>query len=61
MSVCALKREFQDALQVDVIIKDNDGGNEDIGIDLSADEIDVFVSQPYDQNELERILNGESQ
>lgn len=61
MSVCALKREFQNSLQVDVIIKDNDGGNEDIGIDLSADEIDVFVNQPYDQNELERILNGESQ
>lgn len=59
--MCALKREFQDALQVDIIIKDIDGGNEDIGIDLSADGIDLFVSQPYDQNELERILNGESQ
>lgn len=59
-SVCALKREFQNALQVDVIIKDTDGGNADIGIDLSTDQIDVFVNQPYDHNELERILNGES-
>lgn len=60
-SVCALKREFQDALQVDVIIKDTDRGNEDIGIDFSADEIEVFVNPPYDHSELERILNGESQ
>jgi hypothetical protein len=44
-----------------VIIKDNDGGNEDIGIDLSAGEIDGFVSQPYDHVELEKILNGVSQ
>jgi hypothetical protein len=58
VSVCTLKREFQDALQVDVIIKDNDGANGDIGIDLSADEIDGFINQPYDPNELERILNG---
>ena len=57
-SVCALKREFEQALQVDVIIKDNDGGNADIGIDLSADEIDGFVNQPYDHEELEKILNG---
>lgn len=57
-SVCALKREFDAALQVDVIIKDIDGGNEDIGIDLSAGEIDGFVNQPYDHLELERILNG---
>lgn len=60
-SVCALKREFHRSLQVDVIIKDTDGGNEDIGIDLSADEIDAFVNQPYDHIELERILNGEPQ
>lgn len=60
-SVCALKREFERALQVDVIIKDNDGGDSDIGIDLSADEIDALVSQPYAHDELERILNGESQ
>ena len=46
---------------MDVIIKDNDGENGDIGIDLSADEIDGFVNQPYDHAELERILNGVSQ
>ena len=45
-------------MQVDVIIKDNDGANGDIGIGLSADEIDGFINQPYDPNELERILNG---
>lgn len=61
VSVCALKREFDGRLQVDVIIKDNDGSNSDIGIDLSADEIDAFVNQPYDHHELERVLNGESQ
>lgn len=44
-----------------MIIKDNDGSNSDIGIDLSADEIDAFVNQPYDHHELERVLNGESQ
>lgn len=60
-SVCALKREFDAALQVDVIVKDNDGRNDAIGIDLSADEIDGLVNQPYDHNELERILNGETQ
>lgn len=60
-SVCALKLQFEAALQVDVIIKDTDGGNEDIGIDLSAGEIDGFVNQPYDQVQLERILNGVSQ
>ncbi|ORL66626.1 zeta toxin family protein [Pseudomonas putida] len=60
-SVCALKREFEGSLQVDVIIKDNDGQNADIGIDLSADEIDAFVNQPYDHIKLERILNGEPQ
>lgn len=61
-TVCALKREFAaDFLQVDVIIKDIDGGNEDIGIDLSASEIDGFVMQPYDLAQLERILNGVSQ
>lgn len=60
-SVCALKRQFERALQVDVIIKDNDGENGDIGIDLSADEIDGFVNQPYDHKELEEVLNGVSQ
>ncbi|MDE1169071.1 MAG: zeta toxin family protein [Pseudomonas sp.] len=59
-SVCALKRQFETALQVDIIIKDNDGGSADIGIDLSAGEIDGFVSQPYDHAELERILQGVS-
>lgn len=59
VSVCTLKREFQDALQVDVISKDNDEENGDIGIDLSAEEIDGFINQPYDPSELERILNGE--
>ncbi|WDY60405.1 zeta toxin family protein [Pseudomonas sp. PSKL.D1] len=59
-SVCALKRDYGSALQVDVIVKDNDGQNGDIGIDLSADEIDVFVNQPYDHNQLVRILSGES-
>lgn len=57
-SVCELKRELGDSLQVDVILKNTDGGNADIGINLSADEIDRFVNQPYDQNELECILNG---
>jgi hypothetical protein len=58
VSVRELKREFDDLLQVDVIIKDTDGGDAEIGIDLSAGEIDDIVSQPYDQNELERILSG---
>ncbi|QAX83881.1 Zeta toxin [Pseudomonas sp. DTU12.3] len=57
-SVCELKREWGQALQVDVIIKDTDGGDADFGIDLSAEEIDRMVTQPYDQSELERILNG---
>lgn len=46
---------------MDVIIKDNDGENAEIGIDLLADEIDGFVNQPYDHEELEEILNGVSQ
>ena len=57
-SVCQLKREFLRDLQVDVIIKDIDGGNEDVGIDLSADEIDGFVNQPYDHDQLVGILKG---
>ncbi|MCU1752139.1 zeta toxin family protein [Pseudomonas sp. 6D_7.1_Bac1] len=61
VSVCALKRQFEGSLQVDVIIKDNDGENADIGIDLSADEIDGFVNQPYAHEELENILNGVTQ
>ncbi|WP_244216082.1 zeta toxin family protein [Pseudomonas reidholzensis] len=60
VSVSALKREFEGRVQVDVIIKDYDGQNGDIGIDLTADEIDAFVRQPYDHHELERILNGVS-
>lgn len=58
-SVCMLKREFQDRLQVDAIIKNNDGQNGEIGIDLSAGEIDAFVRPPYAPEQLERILNGE--
>lgn len=60
-SVCALKREFSADVQVDVIIKDIDGGNENVGIDLSASEIDGFVRQPYDHSQLYGILNGVSQ
>jgi predicted ABC-type ATPase len=57
-TVCQLKREFRDSLQVDVLIKDTDGGGADVGIDLSADEIDDLVRQPYHPDQLEHILTG---
>lgn len=57
-TVCQLKREFQGRLQVDVLIKDTDGGDAEIGIDLSAEEIDELVRQPYHPDQLERILTG---
>ena len=57
-TVYQLKGEFQDRLQVDVLIKDTDGGDADIGIDLSADEIEEFVRQPYHPDQLEKILAG---
>lgn len=57
-TVCQLKREFQGRLQVDVLIKDTDGGDAEIGIDLSAEEIDELVRQPYHPDQLEKILPG---
>ncbi|WP_219268612.1 zeta toxin family protein [Pseudomonas sp. Xaverov 259] len=57
-TVCRLKREFLGALQVDVLIKDTDAGESQIGIDLSADEIDELVRQPYHPDQLEQILIG---
>lgn len=57
-TVCRLKREFIGALQVDVLIKDTDAGESQIGIDLSADEIDELVRQPYHPDQLEQILIG---
>ncbi|MCP1464620.1 hypothetical protein J3D60_002445 [Pseudomonas sp. S3E17] len=57
-TVCGLKREFLGRLQVDVLIKDTDGGASYIGIDLSAEEIDELVIQPYHPDQLEQILTG---
>ncbi|KAF1030324.1 MAG: Toxin PezT [Pseudomonas sp.] len=57
-TVCQLKREFLGHLQVDVLIKDTDGGDEEVGIDLCADEIDDLVRQPYHPHQLEQILTG---
>ncbi|WP_460949896.1 zeta toxin family protein [Pseudomonas marginalis] len=57
-TVCQLKSEFLERLQVDVIIKDMDGSDADIGIDLSAEEIDELVRQPYHPDQLEQILTG---
>lgn len=57
-TVCGLKREFLGRLQVDVLIKDTDGGESYIGIDLSAEEIDELVIQPYHPDQLEQILTG---
>ncbi|WP_227451390.1 hypothetical protein [Pseudomonas fluorescens] len=53
-----MKREFLGRLQVDVLIKDTDGGALYIGIDLSAEEIDELVIQPYHPDQLEQILTG---
>lgn len=55
-TVCRLKSEFGDKLQVDVIVKNNDGDMADIGIDLSHDEIDAMVEQNYDPMALKQIL-----
>lgn len=57
-TVCQLKSEFMQSLQVDVILKNTDGSDADIGIDLSTDEIDEFVKQPYHSDQLEQILTG---
>ena len=57
-TVCRLKREFLGSLQVDVLIKDTDAGESQVGIDLSADEIDELVRQPYHPDQLEQILIG---
>lgn len=57
-TVCGLKREFLGHLQVDVLIKDTDGGEAEIGIDLSAEEIDELVRQPYHPDQVEQILTG---
>ncbi|ONH52353.1 Zeta toxin [Pseudomonas cedrina] len=57
-TVCQLNREFQDRLQVDVLIKDTDGGDAEVGIDLSAEDVDELVSQPYYPDQLEQILTG---
>lgn len=57
-TVCQLKGEFQERLQVDVLIKDTDGSDADIGINLSAEEIDELVRPPYHPDQLEQILTG---
>ncbi|MCK6187428.1 zeta toxin family protein [Pseudomonas sp. EYE_354] len=58
VTVCQLKREFLGDLQVDVILKDTDGSDAEIGIDLSTDEIDELVRQPYHPDQLEQLLTG---
>ncbi|CRN03279.1 Zeta toxin [Pseudomonas sp. 34 E 7] len=57
-TVCQLKREFLEKIQVDVILKNTDGNDAEIGIDLSTDEIDELVRQPYHPEQLEQILTG---
>lgn len=57
-TVCQLKREFLEDLQVDVILKDTDGSDAEIGIDLSTDEIDELVRQPYHPDQLQQMLTG---
>ncbi|MGY2290005.1 zeta toxin family protein [Pseudomonas sp. SDO528_S397] len=57
-TVCALKGEFRDRLQVDVLIKDTDGTDADIGINLCVEEIDDLIRHPYHQTQLEQILTG---
>ncbi len=57
-TVCQLKREFQGLIKVDVLLKDTDGGEANVGIDLSAEEIDDLVRQPYHPDQLEHVLIG---
>jgi predicted ABC-type ATPase len=56
-TVCSLKAEFGTQLQVDVIVKNNDGDAADIGIDLTADEIDAMVKHNYDPEALKQLLS----
>lgn len=56
--MCQLKRELLGKIQVDVILKDTDGADAEVGIDLSTDEIDELVRQPYHPEQLEQMLAG---
>ncbi|SQF98611.1 zeta toxin [Paucimonas lemoignei] len=55
-TVCSLKAEFGTLLQVDVIVKNNDGDTADIGIDLAVDEIDAMTLHNYDPEVLKKSL-----
>jgi len=51
-----LKQSFRLQLKVDLIVKDTDGSNQAVELNVGADEIDALVTFGYSAAELDRIL-----
>ena len=51
-----LKQSFRLQLNVDLIVKDTDGSNQAVELNVSTDEIDVLVTFGYSATELDRFL-----
>lgn len=51
-----LKQSYRLQLKVDLIIKDTDGRNQAVELNVGADEIDALVTFGYSATELDRIL-----
>jgi predicted ABC-type ATPase len=54
--VKVLKQSFRLQLKVDLIVKDTDGSNQAVELNVGADEIDALVTFGYSAAELDRIL-----
>lgn len=54
--VKALKRSFRLQLKVDLIVKDTDGSNQAVELNVDPDEIDALVTFGYSAIELDQIL-----
>lgn len=54
--VKTLKQSFRLQLKVDLIVKDTDGSNQAVELNVGSDEIDALVTFGYSATELDRIL-----
>jgi Holliday junction resolvasome RuvABC DNA-binding subunit len=51
-----LKRSYRLQLKVDLIVKDTDGSNQAVELNVDPDQIDALVTFGYSATELDRIL-----